>query len=143
MAKNIVKNQKDTENKRKAKNVIMFLGDGMGIQTVTAARMLLGDENQKLAFEKFRHSGLSKTYCVTSQIADSACTATAYLTGVKTNDGMVGINAKVPYGDCVHVLYRKVGTGGGQVHWTGHDHTSHSCLPCRSLRPLCASGLGE
>lgn len=101
MAKNIVKNQKDTENKRKAKNVIMFLGDGMGIQTVTAARMLLGDENQKLAFEKFRHSGLSKTYCVTSQIADSACTATAYLTGVKTNDGMVGINAKVPYGDCV------------------------------------------
>lgn len=102
IAKDIVKDHsKETENTNKAKNVIMFLGDGMGIQTVTAARMLLGDENESLAFEKFRHSGFSKTYCVDSQIADSACTATAYLTGVKTNDGMLGINAKVAFGDCV------------------------------------------
>lgn len=47
-------------NQNTAKNVIMFLGDGMGISTVSAARMLLGGEEQNLSFEKFPHFGLSK-----------------------------------------------------------------------------------
>ena len=89
-----------TENRNKAKNIVFFLGDGMGVQTVTAARMLLGDENKKLSFEQFPYTGSVKTYCVDAQVADSACTATAYLSGVKTNDGMTGINAKVKRYDC-------------------------------------------
>lgn len=41
-----------------------------------------------------------QTYCVNAQIADSACTATAYLCGVKTNSGVIGINAAVQRNDC-------------------------------------------
>lgn len=101
MAKKIVdEHVKRTENTKKAKNIIFFLGDGMGIQTVTASRMLLGDENKKLSFEEFPWTGSVKTYCVDYQVADSACTASAYLTGVKTNYGMTGINGRIKRYEC-------------------------------------------
>ena len=41
-----------------------------------------------------------QTYCTNAQIADSACTATAYLCGVKTNYGVIGVNANVRRSDC-------------------------------------------
>ena len=47
-------------NINKAKNIIMFLGDGMSIQTVAATRMYMGGEELSLSFEKFPHFGLSK-----------------------------------------------------------------------------------
>lgn len=47
-------------NTNRAKNIIMFLGDGMSLQTVAATRMYLGGEEEQLSFEKFPHFGLSK-----------------------------------------------------------------------------------
>ncbi|XP_045451271.1 membrane-bound alkaline phosphatase-like [Melitaea cinxia] len=84
----------------------MFLGDGMSIPTLAAARTLLGQrenhtgEESHLFFETFPTIGLAKTYCVDSQIPDSACTATAYLCGVKANRGTLGVTAEVPRWDC-------------------------------------------
>lgn len=49
-----------------AKNVIMFLGDGMSLPTLTAARIYLGQlnngsgEEQYLSFERFPYTALSK-----------------------------------------------------------------------------------
>jgi len=89
-----------------AKNVIFFLGDGMSIATVTAARIYKGQlagqsgEEGYLSFEKFPYGALSKTYCVDLQVADSACSATAYLCGVKTNVGTVGLDHNVVFKDC-------------------------------------------
>ncbi|XP_037051927.1 alkaline phosphatase-like [Bradysia coprophila] len=88
-------------NTNRAKNIIMFLGDGMSLPTVAATRMYMGGEEEQLSFEKFPHFGLSKTYCVDRQVADSACTATAYLHGVKGNYGTIGVNAQVPRYDCL------------------------------------------
>lgn len=54
-------------NTRTAKNIILFLGDGMGISTVTAGRIRKGQVNGQLGedyvteMEKFAHLGLSKT----------------------------------------------------------------------------------
>lgn len=45
-----------------AKNVILFLGDGMSLATVAAARMYMGGEEKSLSFEKFPHFGLSKVH---------------------------------------------------------------------------------
>ena len=42
----------------------------------------------------------SQTYCVDSQVADSACSATAYLGGVKNNIGTIGVTGRVKAGDC-------------------------------------------
>ncbi|CAG0922888.1 unnamed protein product [Notodromas monacha] len=95
-------------NVARAKNVIMFLGDGMSIPTTTAARILKGQltkidstgEEASLVFEDFPHIALSKTYNVDFQVPDSAGTGTAYLTGVKANSGTVGVTAAVPRYDC-------------------------------------------
>ncbi|XP_075147555.1 phurba tashi [Haematobia irritans] len=83
-----------------AKNVIMFLGDGMSIPTITAGRVYLGGEEKQFTFEKFPYIGLSKTYCANSQVADSACTATAYLGGVKGNYGTIGVTAAIDLNNC-------------------------------------------
>lgn len=87
-------------NKNMAKNVIFFLGDGMGLATQMASRMYKGGEEEQLSFEKFPYSGMSKTYCVNTQVADSACSATAYLSGVKGNYGTIGLSASANQGDC-------------------------------------------
>ncbi|XP_078063768.1 intestinal-type alkaline phosphatase 1-like [Mustelus asterias] len=92
--------------KHRAKNVILFLGDGMGVSTVTATRILKGQlqgkpgEETILAMETFPHLGLSKTYNVDHQASDSAGTATAYLCGVKANYGTIGLSAAARRGIC-------------------------------------------
>ncbi|XP_017129307.2 alkaline phosphatase [Drosophila elegans] len=88
-------------NENRAKNVILFLGDGMSIHTIAATRAFMGDSNKQVFFEKFPYLGLSKTYAVDERTPDSASTATAYLTGVKANYGTIGVNAQVQRGDCV------------------------------------------
>ena len=89
-----------------AKNIILFVGDGMNLTTITASRILegqqrgmLGEENN-LSFDRFPFSGLAKTYAVDSQVADSANTMTAIISGVKTNMGIVGIDENASRGDC-------------------------------------------
>ena len=67
-----------------------------------------GGEQASLSFEEFPHVALSKTYCVDSIVADSACSATAYLGGVKGNRATIGLSAagryKASYGSIVSVL---------------------------------------
>ncbi|XP_049865258.1 membrane-bound alkaline phosphatase-like isoform X1 [Pectinophora gossypiella] len=98
---------KDIRNDKLARNVIMFLGDGMSIPTLMAARTLKGQrqnrtgEETELFFETFPSVGLSKTYCLDKQIPDSACTATAYLAGIKNNYETVGVDGRVQRGDCL------------------------------------------
>ncbi|XP_017057031.1 membrane-bound alkaline phosphatase [Drosophila ficusphila] len=91
-------------NQKQAKNVILFLGDGMGVTTTAAARNLLGGEEKSLSFESFPHTGFSKTYSVDKIVPDSACTATAYLCGVKGQEGTIGVNGQVPRTDCTVML---------------------------------------
>ncbi|WOI52344.1 alkaline phosphatase [Parvularcula sp. LCG005] len=89
-----------------AKNVILFVADGMDITTITAGRILAGQlqgksgEEHVLAFETMPHVALSKTYNVNMQTADSAGTATAMMTGRKTKAGVIDVDQTVPRGDC-------------------------------------------
>lgn len=93
----------------RAKNVILFVGDGMGISTVTAARILEGQlrgssgEENLLSFERLPYVALSKTYSVNQQTADSAPTMTAIVTGVKTTDGALSVDQDVVPGDLTTV----------------------------------------
>ncbi|XP_028275242.1 alkaline phosphatase, tissue-nonspecific isozyme [Parambassis ranga] len=93
-------------NTNVAKNILFFLGDGMGITTYTAARILKGQllnqtgEETVMTMDTFPNVGLAKTYSVDFQIPDSAATGTAYLCGVKTNLNIVGLNAAARNGIC-------------------------------------------
>jgi alkaline phosphatase len=91
---------------RRARNVILFIGDGMGVSTVTAARIYAGQErgldgeSYDLTMDTAPHSAFSRTYSHDYQVSDSAATATALLTGVKTHSGVVSVSSSVPLGDC-------------------------------------------
>ena len=90
----------------KAKNVILFVGDGMGISTLTAARILQGQRNNQsgeegyLSFEEFPYSAQVKTYNVDAQTPDSAGTMTAIISGVKTDVGVIGVDEDIERGVC-------------------------------------------
>ncbi len=96
---------KSLGRKDRAKNVIVFLGDGMNIPTVTAARILEGQrrgepgEENELAFEVLPYVALTKTYNSNQQVPDSAGTMTAILSGVKTRAGVIGLDETVARGD--------------------------------------------
>ncbi len=100
----------------RAKNVILFLGDGMGISTVTAARILegqqrgMGGEENQLSFEKMPYVALSKTYSANQQTSDSAPTMSAIVSGIKTNDGLISVNERVARGDFRAVAANKMKT---------------------------------
>ncbi|ODN05160.1 Membrane-bound alkaline phosphatase [Orchesella cincta] len=91
-----------------AKNIILFLGDGMSTATITAARILKGQKVDNLPFgeegelhmDTFPYSGMSKTFCSDAQVADSACSATAYLCGVKANSGTIGLTPDATKNNC-------------------------------------------
>ena len=93
-------------NTRRAKNVILFVGDGMGVSTVTAARILEGQmkgkpgEENRLSFDNFPFTALSKTYSWDQQTSDSAPTMTAMSTGYKTREGMLSVNHTTARGEC-------------------------------------------
>jgi len=88
-----------------AKNAILFIGDGMGIATVTASRIYEGQqrgasgEENLLSFETLPYTALSKTYTVDFQVGESAGTMTAMMTGIKTRSGVLGIDESAPRGD--------------------------------------------
>jgi alkaline phosphatase len=92
-----------------ARNAILFVGDGMGLTTVTAARILEGQlrgepgEENTLAFETLPHVSLTKTYNTNQQTADSAGTMTALVTGAKTRAGVVSVDETVARGDAAGV----------------------------------------
>ena len=76
-------------NTNVAKNIILFIGDGMSLTTLTASRIYKAQfkgrnegrhvkgEESSLTFQKFPHTALSKTYCVDRQTPDSSSTASA------------------------------------------------------------------
>lgn len=99
-----------------ARNVILFVGDGMGLSTVTAARIFEGQERGgsgeegALSFEQFPSVGLVKVYNTDQQVPDSAGTMTAIISGVKTKAGMLGVDDRVVPGDHLSVAESRVPT---------------------------------
>ncbi|UCE58820.1 MAG: alkaline phosphatase [Phycisphaerales bacterium] len=103
-------------NNAEAKNVILFIGDGMGVTTVTAARILEGQlrgdpgEENRLSFEELPFTALVKTYNVNQQVPDSAGTMTAIVTGVKTDAWVLSVNHNVTQGDYTTVAGNELTT---------------------------------
>lgn len=103
-------------NTGRARNVILFVGDGMGVSTLTAARIYQGQragrdgESTWTAMDRMPFSALVKTYAHDAQVSDSAPTATALTTGVKTRNGVIGIDQSVVEDDCAGSRGREVMT---------------------------------
>ncbi|NND88537.1 MAG: alkaline phosphatase [Flavobacteriaceae bacterium] len=73
---------------KKPKNIILLIGDGMGLSQISLAQFYGdGDSN----FERFQHIGLLKNSADDKLVTDSAASATSYATGEKTYNGAIGL----------------------------------------------------
>ena len=73
------------------KNVILLIGDGMGLGQITGGMFA---SEQPLNLERFKHIGLHKPYSSDNLITDSAAGATAFSAGIKTYNGAIGVDPK-------------------------------------------------
>lgn len=76
-----------------AKNIIFFLGDGMGPTTITAARIYKYKEEGQLNMDKLDRTARIITYSNNAQTTDSAPSMAAYMTGVKANNEVLSMTA--------------------------------------------------
>ncbi len=79
-----------TTTKSKPKNIILMIGDGMGVSQITAGMYRNGN---KLNLERIKTIGLHKNSSSDNLVTDSAAGATAFATGVKTYNGAIGVTA--------------------------------------------------
>jgi alkaline phosphatase len=79
-----------------AKNIIFFLGDGMGPTTITAARIYKYQEEGLLNFERLDRTARIKTYSADAMVTDSAPSMGAYMTGVKINNDVISLKDAKP-----------------------------------------------
>ncbi|MDP5309241.1 alkaline phosphatase [Paracoccus spongiarum] len=89
-----------------AKNVILIVGDGNDVAATYATRLYMGQkaggfgDEFVLPQDTFANVALIKTYLPNAQTPDSAPTATALNTGVKTDDGVIGLDEDANLEDC-------------------------------------------
>jgi alkaline phosphatase len=76
-----------------AKNLILFIGDGMGPVTITASRIFAYGESGKLTMDGFQRTARVKTFSKDAQTTDSAPSMAAYMTGVKMNNEVLSMSA--------------------------------------------------
>ncbi len=75
------------------KNIIFFLGDGMGMTTMTAARIYQMGEDGNLTMDTLPETAFVKTFSNDAQVTDSAPSMSAYMTGVKMNNEVVSMTS--------------------------------------------------
>lgn len=84
-----VKTYEFRSRKKKPKNIILMIGDGMGIAQIHAG---MSANKGNLYLENFKHVGFSKTHCSNKYVTDSAAGGTALACGEKTYYGAIGVN---------------------------------------------------
>ena len=102
----------------RARNVILFVADGNGVATNYATRLMAGQmaggtgDDHVLPHETFPHVALVKTYTTNGQTPDSAPTAAALTTGIKTKNDLINITSNVAVSDCAGWADNQVTTVG-------------------------------
>lgn len=102
-----------------ARNVILFIGDGMGPVQRQVARLTAGNGNGRhgLVMDTLQVTGLVHTSCAdpAALVTDSAAAATALATGTKTNNGVVGLGPDGTVVPSILELAKRAGKATGLV----------------------------
>lgn len=105
--------------KEKVKNVILIIGDGMGL--AAASSWMIDNAYAPTCFDRAQFVGISKTYSANSRVTDSAASGTAMACGIKTNNSMLGQTPDSTHFPSLAVLAKEKGLSTGIV------VTSHVC----------------
>lgn len=107
------------------KYVFLFIGDGMGIPQRMATDLFLETEGkEKLLINRLPAYGVTTTRSANSLITDSSSAATAIASGVKTNDGYVGVDTEFKPLETIAEMAKKKGMMVGIVSSVSIDHAT-------------------
>jgi alkaline phosphatase len=110
----------------RVKNIILFIGDGMGLEHIRAAGMYLNGEPGTLIFESFPYQGTVTTHSANKPVTDSAAAATAMATGKKVNNGTISMAIPGDSSELTTLLeyYSSLGKSTGLVTTTFITHAT-------------------
>ena len=97
------------------KNIILFIGDGMGTAAVDLSRMVLLGKEKLWDFENTIYIGLQKTYSENLLTTDSAAAATALSSGYKTANGLLGTLSNGTTTKSILKAFRETGRSAGLI----------------------------
>lgn len=103
------------------RNIIFMIGDGMGLAQVYAA---MTANKGTLNLERCPYVGLHKTYSANYYITDSAAGATAFSTGKKTNNGMLGMSPDSVALPTILEMAEKAGLATGLISTSAVTHAT-------------------
>ena len=106
---------------KRPKNIILMIGDGMGLSQITAGMYANGNH---LNLESFRYIGLIKTHSQDNLITDSAAGATAFATGQKTYNGAIGVDSTGKHLTSILELAHENGLATGVISTSTIQHAT-------------------
>ena len=121
---------KKQQEAEKVENIILMIGDGMGLAHVTA--LMIENEYRPIQMERAPVTGFVKTHSANNRVTDSAAAGTAFSTGRKTNNSRLGLDSA---GNRLHTILEKADARGmatgvvvtsGVVHATPGAFFGHS-----------------
>lgn len=110
-------------NSPKVKNIILFIGDGMGAEHRKAARWSSIGNNGRLSMDTMPVNGWIQTHSANNTTTDSAAAATAIATGVKTNNHVIGLDDNLNY---VPTILEHAKNKGKLVGLVSTTHVTHA-----------------
>ncbi len=116
-----VQNYAQPKRKKQPKNIILMIGDGMGLVQVYSAMTANGGH---LFLENFKNIGFSKTYSSDNYITDSAAGGTALSSGIKTYNGAIGVDPDKKPIPNIRELAEKKGLKTGLVSTSAITHAT-------------------
>lgn len=108
-----------------AKNIILLIGDGMGLSQVSSS-YYYGDS--KPNFGRFKQVGLINTSASSHKITDSAAGATAFASGQKSYNGAIGVNKDTVSIPTILEIAEKLGVATGVVATSSITHATPACF---------------
>lgn len=107
-----------------ARDVILMIGDGMGLSQVAAGRAYAVGTEGSLTMEQIKRHGTATTHSADSAITDSAASATALATGVKTYNGAIAVAMDGSDLETILEIAQSRGKATGLVTTTGLTHAT-------------------
>lgn len=137
-----------TAQAQQPKSAILYIGDGMGIAQITAARIFKGNARDgQLTLDTLEHVALVRTYAADRMVTDSGASGTAMATGVKTNILMIGQDPDGNNLESILKKAKKAGKSVGLVSTTSITHATPASffgnVPNRTREDVLAEQLVE
>lgn len=124
------------------KNVILMIGDGMGLAQITGA---MYSQRKGLQLERFENIGFQKTHCKDDLVTDSAAAATAIARGIKADKNSFGSSDKYTAPPTILEELRDLGWATGMVVTSSINHATPAAfvthVPLRSMHEEIAMDL--